>query len=616
MNKRVVGAICAISTLFALNQSASVFADNSFTLSIDVSEAALQLTVPPTANIELNPTSSSAVFGSTNVTLNVATNNITGYRIVMSVPNTNLVHDSLSNTVIPTLSAASLESNFPANAWGYKVAGDNYQPVLTSNVPTSWIIEEPTNGTDHTMTLAAKVDGTKPSGTYTDTLTFQVVANPNSPKLAIVFDGNGADSGTMDALSLYPGDTASLPANAFEKTGYFFNGWNEKANAGSIGYGSEDSITAPDVITTPVTKTLYAQWVQDTGQGSGSVGKTIQDAYEMAYVRNPGLFPDGGGTKHGLYVPHKDPNTGEYDGTYFEATQASDYEGIPANDLRFAIQDIALTIDGVKVCDYATVVGSTAYVLDLRDFTSYHIIKAPNGRCWMTDNLALDPLDPGVVLNETNTNATTAAITNFLNGSETALQSGWSTAAVSKSWSNTYTQPRINVSSKNTIPQGDSDNLKDQALAGGWKVGVYYNYCAASIGTYCYGDGSGVDTPNTALDTEYDICPFGWRMPTGNTYNPPYRPDGGEIQSLDRYGLSNSGYNNFRTVFRLPLSGSYYDNKVVNRGNSYEMYSSTYQSKNTSYIFSASTNYFSPPFNTQTYTYRYRGNSVRCINKL
>ena len=182
------------------------------------------------------------------------------------------------------------------------------------------------------------------------------------------------------------GHTVKLDKNQYARWDYLFNGWNTKADGTGIGYKDGDTFTA--TTDSSITKVkLYAQWVEDTGQGSGSLGKTLQDAYEQAYVNNPGQFPkDGGGTKHGLYVPHKNAQ-GQYDGTYFEATQQSDYDGIPAKDLRFAMQDIDLEINGVKVCDYATVIGSEAYVLDLRDYKSYWIAKLADGKCWMTQNL-------------------------------------------------------------------------------------------------------------------------------------------------------------------------------------------------------------------------------------
>ncbi len=215
--------------------------------------------------------------------------------------------------------------------------------------------------------------------------------NRQSPKYTITFDANSG-AGSMPSQRGKTGKSVILSQNQFSRSGYIFNGWNTKIDGTGIGYGDKDELVLTGNIT------LYAQWAEDSGQGGGSghYGKTIQDAYEQAYVNNPGQFPkDGGGYKHGLYVPHK--TNGVYDGTYFEATQQSDYDGIPARDLRFAMQDIDLEIDGVKVCDYATVIGSEAYVLDLRDFKSYWIAKLADGKCWMTQNLDFD-LENGTAL--------------------------------------------------------------------------------------------------------------------------------------------------------------------------------------------------------------------------
>lgn len=630
MLKKASGWI--VLALIALVFSSNAFAESNTQFSIDVSDAALQLTVPPTASIELNPTTSSAVFGSTNVTINVATNNITGYRIIMSVPSTNLTHNSLSNTVIPTLSAASTESNFPANAWGYKVVGDDYEPILTSNTPASWVVEEPTNGTNHTMTLAAKVDGTKPSGNYTNTLTFQAVANPNAPKDTIVYNGNGADGGSMANQQIWQGEYSKLAKNTYTRSGYLFNGWNTYADNSGSGYGDEDDYYSV-VTNTATTITLYAQWVEDTGQGSA--GKTLQDAYEMAYVTNPGKFQEGGNNKHGLYVPEKDPVTGDYTGDYFEATKASDYEGIPANDLRFAIQDISLEINGVKICDYATVIGSTAYVLDLRDFNSYHIVKAKDGRCWLADNLALDLTAEDAIdnINPSNTNADANAL-EYLFGVKsrepgTDPNGILATGGVT-TWSSSYSfeKPMISTSNIEVLPTtytyplastlvyGQDEPLAATVRAEKWRVGVFYNYCAASAGSYCPDyNSAGVDKPGTAIDAESDICPSGWRLPTGSSYDATDRPDGGELQTLyDAFNHSSDSLylTKIRKTLRLPLAGFFNYNKPAYQSATGYYWSSTYSGTlNQMHMLHLTTNGFSP----QASDFRMYGMPVRCIAK-
>lgn len=386
------GKISLLLLLFVLSftNSSSAFAESA-DFSIEVGAATLQLTVPQNIDIELQPTSSAAVFDSRLLTFNVATNNPTGYRVLMSVPQTEMLHSSITTANIPTLTASTTEANFPANKWGYKTTGD-YLPVKLSNDDQAWENESPTNGTDHSLTLAAKVDGSQVAGVYTNTLTFTAVANPNAKKDTIVFNANNANAtGSMSSQIVYRGEPTKINKNEFALDGYHFNGWSTKANNTGTGYGDEDTYTSNLAFSADSTTiTLYAQWIADTGQGTGYRGKTLQDAYEQAYVNNPGQFPkDEGGYKHGLYVPHKNAQ-GQYDGTYFEATKQSDYEGIPANDLRFAIQDISLLVDGKNVCERTEVIGSEAYVLDLRDYKSYWVTKLKDGHCWMTQNLDYD----------------------------------------------------------------------------------------------------------------------------------------------------------------------------------------------------------------------------------
>lgn len=602
--------------VLALFGGASAFAEGA-DISIDVSNASLQLTVQSSANIVLNPSTSSS-FGDVAIPFSVATNNPTGYKVLVSVPQTAMLHNTIASANIPTLTEATTEANFPVNKWGYKTTGD-YNPIKLTNEDPSWTYDGPTNSNNHSLTLAAKIDNATPAGTYTNTLTFQVVTNPNTPKLAITFNGNGADGGSMSTFSIFGGETANLPANSFTRTGYLFNGWNEKSDNNGAGYGDGDSYTAP-ALTASQTKTLYAQWVQDTGQGAGYIGRSLQAAFEQAYVYNTGQFPkDEGGYKHGLYVPEKDPNTGEYTGNYFEATKQSDYEGIPANDLRFAIQDISLLVGNENVCERTTVIGSSAYVLDLRDFTSYHVTKMKDGRCWLVDNLALDPTKTAVreKLSESNTNASTAAITNFLNGGNPNGNAGWSSSPVAyEGSSSVFNQPRINAASKDIVPQG-TDPLSSTVLAEGWKIGVYYNYCAASIGTYCYSDG-GVDKPDTAYDIDYDICPAGWRMPMTSEYRSlasiiGYHTNFNAYASI----CSNPDYTDFRTAFRLPYAGYYTNGSAQYQGDFTRVWAATYASSNymDALMGTRMSSYSGDGINPQYGAQPKFGYTVRCIAK-
>ena len=76
----------------------------------------------------------------------------------------------------------------------------------------------------------------------------------------IAFNGNGATSGTMKAMSNCVSDTEyKLTANAFKKKGYTFNGWNTQKDGKGKSYTNKASIknlTSKD----GATVTLYAQW--------------------------------------------------------------------------------------------------------------------------------------------------------------------------------------------------------------------------------------------------------------------------------------------------------------------------------------------------------------------
>lgn len=71
---------------------------------------------------------------------------------------------------------------------------------------------------------------------------------------AISFDGNGADGGTVAALTAGAGESISLPENSFTKTGHRFTGWNTKADGTGTAYAAAASAAFT------ANTTLYAQW--------------------------------------------------------------------------------------------------------------------------------------------------------------------------------------------------------------------------------------------------------------------------------------------------------------------------------------------------------------------
>ena len=247
----------------------------------------------------------------------------------------------------------------------------------------------------------------------------------------------------------------------------------------------------------------------------------------------------------------------------------------------------------------------TPYQLtDSRDGKTYKIAKIYGANnttfIWLLDNLQLDLSDAisgNITVDDTNTNATAQQLSCLLTGSynNSACSSPYATQAVitktktTGSWANSYTAPYIATSGEcnNTTnctnnPSGywdQNDTSPTTYGAGSGKIGIYYNYCAASAGSYCYAGGSGVDVGNTYYDIGGDICPAGWHLPTAGTAN-----------SNTEYG-SVFWYNDwqaFRDRLSLSLSGSIgYNGPAYYQGSSGAWWSSTYYSKYSMYITNA-----------------------------
>ena len=220
--------------------------------------------------------------------------------------------------------------------------------------------------------------------------------------------------------------------------------------------------------------------------------------------------------------------------------------------------------------------GQNSTVKDVRDNNTYMIGRLKDGNCWMLDNLALDPTDSTTAqnMNESNTNATAAAINNLLNGGSSTT--GWSNTAVANVTTdfseNDSVQPRINNASKNTLVT----SYGPASTNGQAKVGIYYNYCAASASTYCYEGGQGVDVPDTLIDASQDICPANWRMPTGG--------DSGEYYTLSQmYGSDATDTNSLQYNLSTSLSGYYVSSSAGNQGSFGEWWSSTYYNSDSMY---------------------------------
>lgn len=212
----------------------------------------------------------------------------------------------------------------------------------------------------------------------------------------------------------------------------------------------------------------------------------------------------------------------------------------------------ATTLQEVSTKSYGgcpnTLTTGQAYTLtDERDGTVYHVARLADGNCWMLDNLALDISNSTVkaALSSSNTNANSTTLNYLKNGggatSDRFATSGPVAAATFPGEATTV--PYIYAANKDVVTNGYGSGDK--------KTGVYYNFCAASAGGYCYVNDEGVG------DTVEDICPKNWRLPTSRT-------SGGDYNTL--YSAYSSNDTNFRNAFSATLAGEVSDQGVGSEG--------------------------------------------------
>ena len=207
----------------------------------------------------------------------------------------------------------------------------------------------------------------------------------------------------------------------------------------------------------------------------------------------------------------------------------------------------------------------------------------------MLDNLRLDITNATIRngLTTSNTHADANSLTSLRSGNRSAgsryASSGFVTWAKGDA-ENAYNQAKANADYKDTTTTSYG--------AGSGKIGVFYNYCAASAGSYCY------DRNASTGNAQYDLCPAGWRMPTGGS--------SGEYQAL--YAAYSSNATNFKNALSTPLSGSFAYGSYYTSSNGLWL-SSTYYSGDSMYLLGVDYyDVYPSDYNGRHYAY-----SLRCV---
>ena len=507
---------------------------------------------------------------------------------------------------------------------GYDANGDIVQaPVLTyDKTPLSGTYSVPDSQSLHTF-LGWSEDQNATTATYTDEADIKQNYHKTNGDivtlyaiyqkyLTIHFNGNGSTSGSVNDQTIRAGTSANLNSNNFSRTGYTFIGWNTEPDGSGTSFSNNYPLAASANTTLGEELTLYAVWVaqrtvtvtfdehvSSVGVYSATYGTQQVTTSGGTVILNEGIpyiFSSSFDQGYSINTWSTDAN-GTLDNS---ATTATTYTVSGDATLNLSsLSVVSLTTFNVSDCDKMSI-GDTTQLYDPRDSTVYRVGKLSDNKCWMLDNLELDITDANVQANltEDTTNANNTTLNYLKNGGgSTDTESEeykYAKAGVAK-WTSSYSysNPLVNVTYKNSFVTTFGNNNH--------RVGFYYNYCAASAGSYCYGDGTSAGT--SINDAEEDICPAGWRIPTGGGTSGII----GDYQALYNAYTSDAA-TNFRNELSTSISGYYYSGSARSLDSYGHFWSTARYSNNYMYDLSVSTSSVTPS-NT---SYRYYGNSIRC----
>lgn len=331
--------------------------------------------------------------------------------------------------------------------------------------------------------------------------------------------------------------------------GNTFIGWSETDGATAADYTSGGTITltnaSPDTITA-ISKTLYAVYTEDScpaGKicyfGNGADAGTMSDQSASSNTKInliPSNYSRSGYGFAGWITTE--------DATPYGPNATITTPDLSTSGLKLYAKWVASAGDlqGWNGCD-AMSQGDITALTDTRDGNTYAVAKLADGKCWMIENLRLDPA--AVSITDQNTNAPTSA---FI---ENAASSSSSNTICSTDNAACDNKLQYNTNNLNrTLVQ--SYNGTGNSVAW-YSYGVYYNWYTATAGNGVYETASG--------RVAGDICPAGWHLPTGGS--------SGEYRALNN--AINNGSTKDDTALRnypnnLIYSGEY---KNSSRSNGY-----------------------------------------------
>lgn len=188
--------VIAVTGIVLTPVVANAVSDTKNTVINATVDPTISMTTSGTVGISLAP-GASAVVSSASDTVAISTNNTAGYTLTLSDSNANADLTSGGNTITPHTGTQASPTALATGTWGYRVVGVGgftagaYSGETNATGSTStWagvpLLASPntlkttaaTASNDQTLVwYGAKVDATKPTGVYTDTVTYTAVTN-------------------------------------------------------------------------------------------------------------------------------------------------------------------------------------------------------------------------------------------------------------------------------------------------------------------------------------------------------------------------------------------------------------------------------------------------------
>ncbi len=182
----VILGIAVVALLCPVARSEASAEDEATTTAQVLARSVISISMPEAIDVDIAPTAE-GVFNYINTNLQVSTNNMSGYELLInSVDTTNMVAADKSNSsVISTLATEMTPGEFVNNTWGYyfgesePTATSTYSPMTVEGARL-YYTDAASTVNNYNLAFGAKIDTTLPAGSYTNAVVISTVANPTT----------------------------------------------------------------------------------------------------------------------------------------------------------------------------------------------------------------------------------------------------------------------------------------------------------------------------------------------------------------------------------------------------------------------------------------------------